>query len=152
MNNLPILDTEEKLREYLNNIAGCEVDPLTIKAHIFPDRVHLEPNYDLRSYLSQAQTWCETWCETCTYGIVDRAVLPVLKELHARRDREIQEAFQKRREHEARREAEHNCTGSLEQMARKANMTPDRFMDVKRGLEKKLKNPSLLTRILNLFK
>lgn len=148
MNNLPILDTEEKLRAYLNNIAGCEVDPLTIKAHIFPDHVHLEPNYDLHSYLSQTQTWCET----CTYGIVDRAVLPVLKELHARHDREIQEAVQKRWEDEARRETERNYTGSLEQMARKANMPPDRFMEVKRGLEKKLKHPSLLTRIRNLFK
>lgn len=44
MDNLPILDTEEKLRAYLNKVAGCEVDPLTIRAHIFPDRVHLDTN------------------------------------------------------------------------------------------------------------
>ena len=132
MNNLPILDTEEKLRAYLNNVAGCEVDPLTIKASIFPDRVHLEPNYDLRSYLSQPQTWCET----CTYGIVDRAVLPVLKELHARRDREIQEAFQKRRE-ESYERAVANAAHRV-QYHQQAPVQPE--------------PPSLLTRILNLFK
>lgn len=138
MNNLPILDTEEKLRAYLNNVAGCEVDPLTIKASIFPDRVHLEPNYDLRSYLSQPQTWCET----CTYGIVDRAVLPVLKELHDRHDREIQEAFKKRWEESCEREAK--------KADRRAQCLEQEIACHQRELEKK--HPSILTRILNLFK
>ena len=155
--DLPILDTEEKLRAYLNNIAGCEVNPLTIRAHIFPDRVHLDINSDPGIDIAFAQS-SPSWMHVISYGIVDRAVLPVLKELHARHDREIQEAAQKRWEDEARREAERNYTGSLEQMARKANMTPDHFVEVKRGLEKKLKHPvqpeppSLLTRIFNLFK
>lgn len=151
---LPILDTEEKLREYLNKIAGCEVDPLTIKAHIYPDRVHLDTNPDPGLHIALAQS-SSRWFRVQSYGIVDRAVLPVLKELHARHDRKIQEAAQKRREESCEREAERNSTGSLEQMSSKANMPPDRFMEVKRGLEKKLKHPtqpSLLTRILNLFK
>lgn len=152
MNNLPILDTEEKLRAYLNNIAGCEVDPpLTIKASIFPDRVHLDTNSDPGIHIAFAQS-SPNWMRIISYGIVDRAVLPVLRELHARHDREIQEAAQKRWEESREHEAERNYTGSLEQMARKANMTPDRFTEVKRGLEKKLKHPSLFTRIFNLFK
>lgn len=151
MKDLPILDTEEKLRAYLNNVAGCEVNPLTIKAHIFPDRVHLDTNSNPGIHIAFAQS-SPNWMHVLSYGIVDRAVLPVLQELHARRDREIQEAFQKRREESCERETERNYTGSLEQMSSKANMPPDRFMEVKRGLEKKLKHPSLLTRIRKLFK
>ena len=155
--NLPILDTEEKLREYLNKIAGFEVNPLTIQAHIYPDHVHLDTNHDPGMHIALAQS-SPRWFQVQSFGIVDRAVLPVLKELHARHDREIQEAAQKRWEESCEREAERNYTGSLEQMAKKANMTPDRFMEVKRSLEEKLKHPvqpeppSILTRILNLLK
>lgn len=157
MNDLPILDTEEKLREYLNKVAGCEVDPLTIKAHIYPERVHLDTNHDPGIHIALAQS-SPRWFQIQSYGMVDRAVIPVLKELHARRDKEIQEAIQKRWEESCERETERNYTGSLEQMASKANMTTERFMEVKQALEKKLKHPvqpeqpSLLTRIRNFFK
>lgn len=141
MNNLPILDTEEKLREYLNKIACCEVDPLTIKAHIYPDHVCLAPNHDPGIYTAFAQS-SPRWFQVQNFGIVDHAVLPVLKELHARHDRKIQEAAQKRREESCEREAE--------KADRRAQRLEQEIAYHQRELEKK--HPSLLTRILNLFK
>ena len=141
MNNLPILDTEEKLRAYLNKIAGCEVDPLTIKAHIFPDHVHLDTNSDPGMHIALAQS-SPRWLQVQSYGIVDRAVLPVLKELHARHDREIQAAFKKRWEESCEREAK--------QADQEAQRLEQEIAYHRRELEKQ--HPSLLTRILNLFK
>lgn len=161
---LPKLDTEEKLRAYLNKIACCEVDPLTIKAHIYPNHVYLAQNLDPGIHIATAQS-SPRWFQIQGFGMVDHAVLPVLKELHARHDKEIQANFQKRLEESCEREVEKAARRAqcleqenayhqraLEKMASIADMTPDRFMDVKRGLEKKLTPPSLLTRILNLFK
>lgn len=141
MDNLPILDTEEKLRAYLNKVAGCEVNPLTIRAHIFPDRVHLDTNSDPGIHMAFAQS-SPRWMHVISFGIVDRAVLPVLKELHARHDREIQEAAQKRREESCRREAK--------QADQEAQRLEQEIAYHQRELEKK--HPSLLTRILNRFK
>lgn len=141
MDNLPILDTEEKLRSYLNNIAGCEVNPLTIKAHIFPDRVHLDTNSDPGIHIAFAQS-SPRWMHVISYGIVDRAVLPVLKELHARHDREIQEAAQKR--------WEESCERVAKQADHEAQRLEQEIAYHQRELEKQ--HPSLLTRILNLFK
>jgi hypothetical protein len=139
--NLPILDTEEKLREYLNKVAGCEVDPLTIKAHIFPDRVHLDTNRDTGIHIALAQS-SPRWFQVQSFGIVDRAVLPVLKELHARHDREIQEAIQKR--------LEESCEREVKKAARRAQCLEKEIAYHQSELEKK--QPSLLTRILNLLK
>lgn len=141
MNNLPILDTEEKLREYLNKIAGCEVNPLTIQAHIYPDRVHLDTNPNPGINIALAQS-SPRWMCVQSYGIVDRAVLPVLKELHARNDREIQEAIQKR--------LEESCEREVEKAARRAQSLEKEIAYHQRELEKK--QPSILTRILNLLK
>lgn len=132
MNNLPILDTEEKLRAYLNKVAGCEVNPLTIKAHIFPDRVHLDTNSDPGIHIALAQS-SPIWMHIISYGIVDRAVLPVLQELHARHDREIEQARRKQWE-ESCQKLDFIQAVSSQQAPRSA------------------RNPSLLTRILNLFK
>ncbi len=133
--SLPILDTEEKLRAYLNKIAGCEVDPLTIKAYISPDCVHLDENPDPGIHIEFAQS-SPRWFQVLSYGMVDRAVLPVLKELHARHDREIQEAAQKRRE-ESYERAVANAARRV-QYHQQAPVQPE--------------PPSLLTRIRNLFK
>lgn len=141
MNDLPILDTEEKLREYLNKVAGCEVDPLTIKAHISPDRVHLDMNSDPGIHIAFAQS-SPRWFQVLSFGIVDRAVLPVLKELHARHDREIQEAYQKQREE--------SCRLVAEQADHRAQCLEQEIACHQRALEKQ--HPSLLTRICNLFK
>lgn len=141
MKGLPKLDTEEKLRAYLNNVAGCEVNPLTIQAYIYPDRVHLDTNPDPGIHIALAQS-SPRWFRVQSYGIVDRAVLPVLKELHARHDRKIQEATQKRWEESCEREAE--------KADRRAQRLEQEIAYHQRELEKK--TPSLLTRILNLFK
>lgn len=141
MNNLPILDTEEKLRAYLNKVAGCEVDPLTIQAKIFPDSVILDTNPNPGTHIAFAQS-SRSWMHVQSYGIVDRAVLPVLKELHARHDREIQEAFHKRWEESCEREAN--------EADRRAQQLEQEIAYQRSELEKK--HPSLLTRILNLFK
>lgn len=141
MNNLPILDTEEKLREYLNKIAGCEVNPLTIQAHIYPHHVHLDINPNPEIHIAFVQS-SPRWFQVHSFGIVDRAVLPVLKELHARHDREIKEAIQKR--------WEESCEREVEKAARRAKSLEKEIAYHQRELKKK--QPSLLTRIFNLFK
>lgn len=141
MNDLPILDTEEKLRAYLNEIAGREVDPLTIKASVYPDRVHLDTNLDPGIHIAFAQT-SPNWMTVQSYGMVDRAVLPVLKELHARHDKEFRAAIQKR--------WEESCQREEEKADRQAKYRQQEIDRQQRELEKN--KPSILTRILNLFK
>lgn len=141
MNDLPILDTEEKLRAYLNEIAGHEVDPLTIKASVYPDRVHLDTNRDPGIHIAFAQT-SQNWMTVQSYGMVDRAVLPVLKELHARHDKEIQASIKKR--------WEESCQREEEKADRQAKYRQQEIDRQQRELEKN--KPSILTRILNLVK
>ena len=83
----PILDTEEKLQWYMNRLLHREVNLYEVCASVVDiETVLLEPRPN--EYSQQIATIrygaSPTLKEPCTYGSVDRAVVPVLREIHAR--------------------------------------------------------------------
>lgn len=88
----PILDTEEKLQWYMNRLLHREVDLYEVCASVVDlETVLLEPRPN--EYAQQIAMIrygaSPTLREPLNYGRVDRAVVPVLREIHARRYAEL---------------------------------------------------------------
>lgn len=152
MDNLPILDTEEKLRSYIRKEWRGNYEPHHVTAIVLnADSVLIKKSKEADMQAVHAHSFGRGTIVVYSERIVDPCVLPVLEEAYRKYDAECEQKHQEYLQTKARIEdrwgKEHR-----KKMASKANMTPDRFMEGKRGLEKKLKHPSLLTRIFNLFK
>lgn len=94
MQGYPILDTEEKLQWYMNRLLHREVNLYEVCASVVDlETVLLEPRpneYAQQIAIIRYGT-SPTLREPCTYGRVDRAVVPVLREIHARRYAEMEQ-------------------------------------------------------------
>ena len=168
MNNLPMLDTEEKLREYIRKEWRGNYEPYQVDAFVInADSVLIKKSKETDLQNTPTYSVGRGRIIVSSERIVNSCVLSVLEEAYRKYDDETKRKMQEHLKYKAMIEdswkeasSRAQCLEqenayhqrSLEQMARKADMTPDRFMNVKQGLEKKLKHPSLLTRILNLFK
>lgn len=82
----PILDTEEKLQWYMNRLLHREVNLYDVCASVVDlETVLLEPRpneYAQQIAMIQYAAF-PTLREPCNYGRVDRAVVTVLREIHA---------------------------------------------------------------------
>ena len=89
----PVLDTEEKLQWYMNRLLHREVNLYEVCASVVDlETVLLEPRPN--EYTQQIAMIrygaSPTLREPCNYGRVHRAVVPVLREIHARREAELE--------------------------------------------------------------
>lgn len=94
----PILDTEEKLQWYMNRLLHREVNLSDVCASVVDlETVLLEPrpNEYAQQIAMLRYAGGPTLREPRNYGRVDRAVVTVLREIHSRRDAEME---QRRRE------------------------------------------------------
>ena len=89
----PILDTEEKLQWYMNRLLHREVDLYFVNAEACNlDTVYLRRRKCLclqQANMSVMPDAAPTFIEPDIYGQVDRSVVEVLREIHARRDAEM---------------------------------------------------------------
>ena len=86
---LLVLDTEEKLQEYMNSLLMRAVDLYYVSVQILDlERVALMPK---RTMLQQHINPFETPAivEPENYGIVSNVVVPVVRAIHARREAEL---------------------------------------------------------------
>ena len=89
----PILDTEEKLQWYMNRLLHREANLYDVCARVVDlETVLLEPrpNEYAQQIAMISYAASPTLREPNNYGRVDRAVVTVLREIHARYESEVQ--------------------------------------------------------------
>ena len=88
----PILDTEEKLQWYMNRLLHREVDLYYVNAEVNDlETVWLKKRKTIMQASMTFYGAAPTLVEPDLYGRVDRSVVPVLREIHARQDAEMEQ-------------------------------------------------------------